>query len=90
MPYVRNPRVRATDVDGEFFLVEPASGEIFYLDAVASGLWRLLAEPQEEAALVETYRAAFPEEPPERIGADVAAALRMLVEGRLVDLTTPP
>ena len=84
MPYVRNPQVRATDVDGEFFLVEPSSGEIFYLDTVASGLWRLLAEPQDEAALVEAYRAAFPEEAPERVGADVTAALRTLVEGGLV------
>ncbi len=96
MHYIRNPQVRATDVDGEFFLVEPGSGEIFYLDTVASGLWRLLAEPQDEATLVETYRAAFPDEAPERIGADVAAALQTLLEGRLVSAdasllaTTPP
>ncbi len=84
MRYVRNPQVRATDVEGEFFLVEPTSGEIFYLDAVASGLWRLLAEPQDEAALVATYREAFPDEPAERVGDDVAQALRTLVEGGLV------
>lgn len=84
MRYARNPEVRATDVDGEFFLVEPASGEIFYLDSVASGLWRLLAEPQEEAVLLATYREAFPEQPPAQLDADVGAALKVLVEGRLV------
>ena len=84
MRYARNPKVRATDVDGEFFLVEPSTSEIFYLDAVASGLWRLLAEPQAEAELVATYREAFPDEPAERVGADVAAAIQTLLDGKLI------
>jgi len=84
MRYLRNPHVRATDVDGEFFLVEPGSGQIFYLDQVTSGLWRLLAEPLDRQALIETYREAFPEQPEARIAAEVGAALESMIADRLV------
>jgi len=84
MRYRRNPEVRATDVEGEYFLVEPASGQIFYLDRLASGLWHLLAEAQAEAEILGAYRAAFPDEPATRVEEEVGAALQQLVADRLV------
>ena len=84
MRYRRNPQVRATDVEGEFFLVEPASGQIYYLDQVTSGLWRLLAEPMDRRELIDTYREAFPEEPADQIAVQVGAALEEMVAGNLV------
>ena len=84
MSFVRNPRIRATDVEGEYFLVEPESGQIFYLDQIASGLWRLLAEPREEGEILATYRDAFPEEPAERLEREIGEALSGLVGDGLV------
>lgn len=84
MSFVRNPEIRVTDVEGEFFLVEPESGQIFYLDRIASGLWRLLDRPQEEGEILATFREAFPEEPPERLEGEVAEALQGLVSDGLV------
>jgi len=84
MRYRRNPQVRATDVEGEFFLVEPQSGQIYYLDQVTSGLWRMLAEQMDRQELIETYREAFPEQSAERVAAEVGAALEEMLKGRLV------
>ena len=36
--YVRNPAVTETTLDDDVFLVEPGTGEVFYLNAVTSGL----------------------------------------------------
>ncbi|MBO6781956.1 MAG: PqqD family protein [Alphaproteobacteria bacterium] len=72
---VRNPAVTETTLDDEVFLVEPASGEVFYLNAVTSGLWKLFAEPSTEPEALETYRAAFPEAPGDDVSRDVAAAI---------------
>jgi len=83
MRYRRNPQVRATDVEGEFFLVEPESGQIYYLDQVTSGLWRLLAEPLDRQELIEAYGAAFPDQPTERLAGDIGAALDQMVSGKL-------
>lgn len=84
MRFRRNPQVRATDVEGEFFLVEPTSGQIYYLDQVTSGLWRLLAEPLDRDTLIATYREAFPDQQAETLSAQVGAALDEMVAGRLV------
>lgn len=78
--YVRNPAVTETPLDDEVFLVEPASDEVFYLDAVSSGLWRLLVEPVTLADLQAAYRDAFPDKAAETVDRDVAAALETLVE----------
>ena len=39
--FKRNAAVTATEIDDGIFLVEPESQDIFFLDAVSSGLWRL-------------------------------------------------
>lgn len=77
--YQRNPAVSETDIDGETFLIAPDGEEIFYLDTVSSGLWRLLAEPRTVYELQAVYAAAFPETDADRIAADLAAALADLV-----------
>ena len=60
MRYQRNPAVTATEVDGEYFLVEPDSGEIYYLDVVSSAFWRLIETPAEEGEILATLKDAFP------------------------------
>jgi hypothetical protein len=36
--YARHPAIAATEIDAETFLVEPDSGEVYYLDEVSSAL----------------------------------------------------
>ena len=59
--YKRNSAVSETELDGEIFLVEPETEEVFYLDAMSAGLWRLVAAPQSLGETVEVYHAAFPD-----------------------------
>jgi hypothetical protein len=82
--FKRNAAVTATEIDDGIFLVEPETQDIFFLDAMGSGLWRLLAEPQSLAALQGVVREAFPDQPAQTLDADVAAALQEMVERRLV------
>lgn len=55
--FIRNPAVTETDIDDEIFLVEPASEEVFYMDTVSAGLWRLLAEPSSFEEIAAVYGA---------------------------------
>ncbi len=82
--YRRNPEVSVTEIEGEFFLVEPASNEIYYLDAVTSGIWRLLERPVGRAEIFETLAEAFPEEPPEQIADDTTRVLEEMLAAGLV------
>ena len=82
--YVRNPAVTETTLDDDVFLVEPASGEVFYLNAVTSGLWTLFASPAREADAAAAYRAAFPDEPADRVSADVRDAVADLLARELI------
>lgn len=81
---VRNPAVAETPLDGETFLVEPLSDEVYYLDAVSSGLWRLLAEPLTLPELQAAYRQAFPENDANIIDRDVAEAVQELLSRELI------
>jgi hypothetical protein len=80
----RNPAISETTIDDEIFLVEPDSQEVFYLDRISSGLWRILAEPREEAEVVSLFAAAFPDTPRPTIARDIAAAIAELKRRRLV------
>lgn len=82
--FKRNAAVTATEIDEGIFLVEPETQDIFFLDAMSSGLWRLLGEPQSLAQMQDTVRAAFPDQPAAALDADVAAALQDMVEQKLV------
>ncbi|MFN0044269.1 MAG: PqqD family protein [Alphaproteobacteria bacterium] len=77
--YLQRPGVSATDVDGDIFLVDPDSEEVFYLNALASGLWRIVHVPATLAEAQATVRAAFPDRPADELDRDVAAALEVLL-----------
>ncbi len=85
--YLRNPAISATVVDDETFLVEPSSQEVFYLDAVTSALWRLLAEPRSADELTEAFAAAFPDAGRARIRADLDRATADLLARGLAVVT---
>ena len=80
----RNPSIGATVVDDETFLIEPESQEVFYLDAVSSALWRLMAEPRSAAEMTELFAAAFPGRAAEDIAGDIAAVTADLLARGLI------
>lgn len=82
--YVRNPAVTETTLDDDVFLVEPGSGEVFYLNAVTSGLWQLFAEPTSVTDAAEAYREAFPDEPAEKVLTDVRLAAEDMLSRELI------
>ena len=73
--FIRNPAVTETALDDEVFLVEPASGEVFYLDAVTSGLWNLFAAPASLSEALAAFRDAFPDEPAAKVAGDIERAV---------------
>ncbi len=73
-----------TTVDDEVFLVEPESEEIFYLDSVTSGLWRLLASPKTLAEVQAVFRDAFPDQDAATVERDVAAAFEDMLARKLI------
>lgn len=79
----RRDGIDATEVDEDVFLVEPDSEEVFHLNPVAAGLWRLLAEPMTVAELQAAVREAFPDRPGAAVDAEVAAAVAELLRRRL-------
>lgn len=86
--YVRNPAVTETTLDDDVFLVEPGSGEVFYLNAVTSGLWTLFEQPTSIPDATTAYREAFPDEPAEKIATDIrTAAEDMLARDLIVTLS---
>jgi hypothetical protein len=84
MLYRRNPDVRETEVEGNYFLVEPASGEIYYLEEISSGVWRLLDEPRGRDECLDVLKAAFPDTPVSRIVRDLDQALTDMLDGGLI------
>lgn len=86
--FQRNPAVSETEIDGEIFLVEPETEEVFYLDSMGSGLWRLIAEPQTLPEAAAVYAAAFPDVDQATIEADLGAVLSDLLDRGLV-VTVP-
>ena len=84
MRYGQRPGVSATEIDGDVFLVEPNTEEVFYLNAVAGGLWRALDEPMGLAELTALMRSAFPDRADAALDADVAATIEELARRRLV------
>ena len=84
MRYARNPAVNETEVDGEYFLVTPENGEIYYLDILSSALWRLIETPQESSDVMALLKDAFPETKPETIEADVSKVLDDMSNNNLI------
>ncbi|MFO1190212.1 MAG: PqqD family protein [Alphaproteobacteria bacterium] len=82
--YRRNPGVSETTIDGETFLVDPTDEDIFYLDQITTGLWRILATPHTKTEILTLFHAAFPQVDADRLDADLTAALADLVARSLV------
>lgn len=81
---VRNPAVTQTTLDQDTFLVEPESGEVFYLDALTGGLWTLFAEPSTRTEALDAYLAAFPDQSAEQVRDDVTAAIAEMLSRHLI------
>jgi len=84
MRYMRKAGVSETEIDDGLFLVEPASQEIYFLDAISRGLWRLMAEASSLQDLQHVVREAFPDQTPAEIDRDVAAAIAEMSARNLV------
>lgn len=80
----RNPAVVVTEIEGEAFLVEPDGGEIFHLDAVTGGIWRLAGTPGAEHEILEGLAAALPGRPAGRLRAEGRRLLAELRRARLL------
>ena len=72
-------------VDADLYLVAPGSPDIFHLDPLAAGLWRVLQVPATESALAGIMIEAFPEAGAAQIAADAARALTLLCEQGLIE-----
>ena len=84
MRYSRNPEVNETELDGEIFLIEPKTQEVFYLDEMGAGLWRLLTAPQSMEDAISVYQTAFPEIDQVRVQNDLRIALQALLDRGLI------
>lgn len=84
MRYARKPGVSETEIDDGIFLVEPKTQEIYFLDAISRGLWRLMSEASPLEELQRVVREAFPEQPPAEIDRDVATAIAEMSERGLL------
>ncbi len=82
--WTRTPEVVETDVGDDLFLVHPDSEEIVHLDRLAGAVWRALDEPQDSAALLALFGQAFPDQPRERLEADIARCLAVLSDAGLI------
>ena len=82
--YSRNPEVNETELDGEIFLIEPKTQEVFYLDEMGAGLWRLLTAPQSMEDAISVYQTAFPEIDQVRVQNDLRIALQALLDRGLI------
>lgn len=80
----RTAGVSETAVEGDLYLVHPASQEIYHLDAMATALWRLLAEPQREADLIAAFAEAFPAIEHARLAGDITGAVETLLRQGLI------
>lgn len=85
--YRRNPAAGETEIDGEIFLVEPESEEVYYLDRTASALWRLLEAPRSFDDIRAVFRDAFPEVAAGMLERDLRDALGTLIEQGLVEVS---
>jgi hypothetical protein len=88
MRYSRRSGVSETPVGDDLFLVDIGKGELFHLDRSARGLWALLDQPMEFAAILKTFSEAFPETPCDQLERDLRNALATLMSRALV-ITVP-
>ncbi|QQS14648.1 MAG: PqqD family protein [Rhodospirillales bacterium] len=82
--YRRAPDIVATTLDDGTFLVDPATQDIFHLDALGGGVWNALADPESRDDLLALLREAFPDIDPAVVAADLDALLADLSARGLV------
>ena len=82
--YVQADGIARLEVDGQAFLIDARHGAIHHLDPLASALWGLFAEPREIDEVRAALCAAFPDQPPARIGRDLGRLVRELREAGLL------
>jgi hypothetical protein len=80
----RDKSVRAIELEGEAFLVRRDRDAILRLNPTAAALWRALAQPAGRDDLVALFAEAFPDEPPDRLAADVDRALAALAADGMI------
>ncbi len=84
MRYRRNESVTVTTVDDGSFLVEPETQDIFYLDALAAGIWAALADPMDLLEMRALLTDAFPLTPRATIEADLDLLLADMTGRKLL------
>lgn len=57
-------------MEADIFLVVPADGEIYHLNALGAALWRLLETPMRAEEAAATLALAFPDAPSPAVEAD--------------------
>lgn len=84
MPHYRiNPQVIETELPDELILLDPATREMFSLNATGRVVWRALAERAGRAGAIARLAEAFAVDE-ETAGADVDALLARLATAGLV------
>ncbi len=81
----QRPGLSVTLVDDDAFIVDPATDDIFHLNALGRALWKMLEQPQALAELVTTVADAFPDVPRATIDADTETFITTMVQRGLID-----
>jgi hypothetical protein len=79
-------QVVGTELDGEFVMLDPESGNYYGLNEVGSEVWRLLSSPRRLDEVVAHVCATF-EVTPERSRADVERLVLELASRKLVTVS---
>lgn len=79
-------RVVGTELDGEFVMLDPDSGNYYGLNEVGSAVWRLIASPRRLDEVVAHVCATF-EVAPDRCRADVERLVSELAHRQLVTVS---
>lgn len=75
----------STELDGEVVLMSIEQGKYYQMSAIASDIWRRLAQPQTVAALCDDLGQSF-DAPADVIRADVLALLNRMHRERLIEI----
>ncbi|MCO6388016.1 PqqD family protein [Aliihoeflea sp. 40Bstr573] len=65
--------IELRQVEGDLFLADRDGVAIYHLNAIGTGIWKLLAEPTSANEAVEILAAAFPDADPVRVEQDARA-----------------
>ena len=76
--------VEVREVDGVVFLVDVRRDTVYHLNALGSGLWRLLARATDMETALAVVGQAFPDEEADALEKDVKALIGDLLKKGLV------